>query len=122
MGCLCDDLPDFVKDPPVEAVVFGWGVAEDGQLVRVAAALTSHHWGLRAAFGNPKHGLGAVSVCAIGPVLPRRVSMYNRPSLLQGVDTEAPVLSPKVVEALLGTRLRGREFGKGPLVSSQWAC
>jgi len=24
---------DYVKRPPVEAVVFGWGVAEDGQLV-----------------------------------------------------------------------------------------
>ena len=41
----------------------------------------------------------------------------HQTTLLQGVDTEAPVLSPKVVEALLGTRLRGREFGKGPLVS-----
>lgn len=28
------------------------------------------------------------------------------------------MLSPKVVEALLGTRFRGRQFGRGPLVWS----
>jgi len=27
-------LPAFVYDPPIETVVFGWGVNEDGQLVR----------------------------------------------------------------------------------------
>jgi hypothetical protein len=35
---------------------------------------------------------------------------------MQGLDTDANVLSPKVVEALLGTRFRGRQFGRGPLV------
>lgn len=34
VGSLCFDLPNFVTNPPIEAVVFGWGVAEDGQLVR----------------------------------------------------------------------------------------
>ena len=38
--------------------------------------------------------------------------------VLQGLDTDANVLSPKVVEALLGTRFRGRQFGRGPLVCS----
>ena len=33
VGSLCADLPNFVTAPPIEAVVFGWGVAEDGQLV-----------------------------------------------------------------------------------------
>lgn len=32
VGSLCADLPNFVTAPPIEAVVFGWGVAEDGQL------------------------------------------------------------------------------------------
>lgn len=66
VGSLCADLPSFVTAPPIEAVVFGWGVAEDGQL---------------------------------------------------GLDTDANVLSPKVVEALLGTRFRGRQFGRGPLIA-----
>ncbi len=35
---------------------------------------------------------------------------------LQGVDTDEPLLYPKVIESLLGTRLRGREFGASPLV------
>ncbi len=33
VGSHCADLPNFVTAPPIEAVVFGWGVAEDGQLV-----------------------------------------------------------------------------------------
>mmetsp|Transcript_5358 Transcript_5358/g.15331 ORF Transcript_5358/g.15331 Transcript_5358/m.15331 type:complete len:664 (+) Transcript_5358:598-2589(+) len=33
-----------------------------------------------------------------------------------GVDTDEPLLYPKVIESLLGTRLRGREFGASPLV------
>lgn len=122
MGCLCDNLPDFVKEPPVEAVVFGWGVAEDGQLVRVAAAPRSNHCGLKAAFSNPEHVRGAISACATGRCAAQAREQVKQTSLLQGVDTEAPVLSPKVVEALLGTRLRGREFGKGPLVSWQCVC
>jgi hypothetical protein len=35
----------------------------------------------------------------------------------QGVDTDQNVRSPKVVEALLGTRLKGRSFTTTPLVS-----
>ena len=35
---------------------------------------------------------------------------------MQGVDTEADLLSPKVIESLLGTRLRGRDFTASPLV------
>jgi hypothetical protein len=35
---------------------------------------------------------------------------------VQGVDTEADLLSPKVIESLLGTRLRGRDFTASPLV------
>ncbi len=33
-GSLCERLPGYVLNPPIEAVVFSWGVAEDGQLVR----------------------------------------------------------------------------------------
>jgi hypothetical protein len=33
VGGLTKDLPNYVRNPPIEAVVFGWGVAEDGQLV-----------------------------------------------------------------------------------------
>jgi hypothetical protein len=36
--------------------------------------------------------------------------------VLQGVDTEADLLSPKVIESVLGTRLRGRDFTASPLV------
>ena len=35
----------------------------------------------------------------------------------QGLDTEANVLQPKVVEALLGTRFSGRDFRRSPLVA-----
>lgn len=44
-----------------------------------------------------------------------RATIIQHP--LQGLDTEdEQVLVPKVVEALLGTRFRGREFSRGPLV------
>lgn len=33
VGFLCRSLPHYVQKPPIEAVVFGWGVNEDGQLV-----------------------------------------------------------------------------------------
>ena len=33
VGYLCRALPHYVQKPPIEAVVFGWGVNEDGQLV-----------------------------------------------------------------------------------------
>lgn len=32
VGCLIADLPAYCKAPPIEVVVFGWGVTEDGQL------------------------------------------------------------------------------------------
>ena len=35
VGSLCRQLPPYVQQPPIEAVVFGWGVNEDGQLVRL---------------------------------------------------------------------------------------
>jgi hypothetical protein len=35
VGRLAKDVPSYVREPPIEAVVFGWGVAEDGQLVSV---------------------------------------------------------------------------------------
>ncbi|PSC75605.1 ultraviolet-B receptor UVR8-like [Micractinium conductrix] len=73
VGSLCDGLPAYVYDPPIEAVVFAWGVNEDGQL------------------GLEKLGGGAAA---------------------------ENVLAPKVVEACLGTRFRGREFGCSPLVAS----
>eukprot|EP00887_Chlorella_sp_A99_P001925 scaffold18.g1925.t1 len=66
VGSLCEGLPAYMYDPPVEAVVFGFGVNEDGQL---------------------------------------------------GLDTDANVLTPKVVEALLGTRFSGRDFRTAPLVA-----
>ena len=31
-GSLCRGLPRYVRQPPIEAVVFAWGVNEDGQL------------------------------------------------------------------------------------------
>jgi hypothetical protein len=56
VGCLCWNLPAWVSNPPIEAVVFAWGASEDHQL---------------------------------------------------GLDTEADITSPKVVEALLGIRFMG---------------
>jgi hypothetical protein len=32
VGSLCEGLPAYFVDPPIEAVVFAWGVNEDGQL------------------------------------------------------------------------------------------
>mmetsp|Transcript_13602 Transcript_13602/g.29116 ORF Transcript_13602/g.29116 Transcript_13602/m.29116 type:complete len:631 (-) Transcript_13602:438-2330(-) len=32
VGYLCNQLPRYVREPPIEAVVFAWGVNEDGQL------------------------------------------------------------------------------------------
>eukprot|EP00798_Chlamydomonas_sp_ICE-L_P002659 gene2659-17125_t len=32
VGSLCRNLPRYVRNPPIEAVVFAWGVNEDGQL------------------------------------------------------------------------------------------
>ena len=34
VGSLTRSLPAYVRNPPIEAAVFAWGVAEDGQLVR----------------------------------------------------------------------------------------
>ena len=31
-GSLVADLPSYCTNPPIEVVVFGWGVTEDGQL------------------------------------------------------------------------------------------
>lgn len=33
-GRLCRGLPNYCRVPPVSCVVFGFGVSEDGQLVR----------------------------------------------------------------------------------------
>ena len=33
VGYLYEDVPQYVTTPPIEAVTFGWGVNEDGQLV-----------------------------------------------------------------------------------------
>ena len=33
VGSLHEDVPQYVSFPPIEAVTFGWGVNEDGQLV-----------------------------------------------------------------------------------------
>jgi len=27
-----EDVPDYISEPPIECVVFGWGANEDGQL------------------------------------------------------------------------------------------
>ena len=54
VGVLCQDLPSFVQVPPIETVTFGWGVNEDGQLVRQRAV---HLFDLRALI---KAGLGPV--------------------------------------------------------------
>ena len=32
VGSLCDNLPAYCFDPPIETVVFAWGVNEDGQV------------------------------------------------------------------------------------------
>ena len=39
VGYLCRQLPPYVQQPPIEAVIFGWGVNEDGQLVRAFSSL-----------------------------------------------------------------------------------
>jgi hypothetical protein len=97
VGSLSRDLPSYVNNPPVESVVFGWGTNEDGQLVR--------------SFLSPACCMRVA--CEVEGMLSRRL-----PGILcvQGVDSAENVLSPKVVEALLGTRFRGRAFGKLPLV------
>ncbi|KAI3428794.1 hypothetical protein D9Q98_007613 [Chlorella vulgaris] len=74
VGSLCEGLPSYFSEPPIEAVVFAWGVNEDGQL------------GLERS---------------------RRPATLSADNLLQ----------PKVVEACLGTRFRGREFGCTPLIA-----
>mmetsp|Transcript_2873 Transcript_2873/g.7350 ORF Transcript_2873/g.7350 Transcript_2873/m.7350 type:complete len:538 (+) Transcript_2873:196-1809(+) len=66
VGSLAQRLPAYAHDPPIEAVVFAWGVNEDSQL---------------------------------------------------GLDSRNDHSKPKVVESLLGTRLRGRAFGVEPLVT-----
>ena len=62
---VADGPPDFVLNPPVECVVFGWGANEDGQL---------------------------------------------------GLDRDTVVSVPRVIESLLGSRLRGRDGIRCPLV------
>lgn len=70
VGSLLQGLPQYVFDPPIEAVVFGFGVTEDGQL---------------------------------------------------GMDGTGNVHNPKVLEALLGARIRGRGFGRLPMVAGSRA-
>ena len=43
VGYLCRSLPFYVQKPPIEAVVFGWGVNEDGQLVSTCLDIISKH-------------------------------------------------------------------------------
>ena len=43
VGYLCRSLPFYVQKPPIEAVVFGWGVNEDGQLVRTCLPIIVAH-------------------------------------------------------------------------------
>jgi len=91
-GSLLAGLPAYVNDPPIEAVCFAFGVSEDGQLVR---ALQSFISGGLVAFNNN----------------------FIKFRYLQGLDATGNVLAPKVLEALLGTRLRGLAFGRTPLVA-----
>ena len=74
--------------------MFGFGTATDGQLVSARA---------RTRAGGPA-----------GPPPARRERRRHRP---QGVDTDQNVLNPKVIEALLGTRFRGRAYGRSPVVA-----
>jgi hypothetical protein len=41
VGSLSTRQPEYVVNPPIEAVVFGWGVNEDSQLVCVTACQRS---------------------------------------------------------------------------------
>ncbi len=119
VGYLCRSLPHYVQKPPIEAVVFGWGVNEDGQLVRMICPA----WVMRQGpdgtkFGQMelcKHGAEVWSSPTCRLLLWRHL---RKCSALQGLDTGDNVLAPKVVEALLGTRFMGRDFVKSPLV---WA-
>ena len=81
------------------------GAAEDGQLVSV-----NHRGGKERVNGAFAADLmHDQNTHAPPPPLP--------PPPRQGIDSDRDaVLSPKVVEALLGTRLRGREFNRAPLV------
>ena len=49
VGYLCRSLPFYVQKPPIEAVVFGWGVNEDGQLVSTCPLIIVIHAALRLA-------------------------------------------------------------------------
>ena len=117
VGYLCRSLPHYVQRPPIEAVVFGWGVNEDGQLVRMSCAAWKMLQEADAQrFGQTefcKHCAEALS----SPTCRLLLWWHLRDcSNLQGLDTEDNVLAPKVVEALLGTRFMGRDFVKSPLV------
>ena len=78
----------------------------------------------RARTPQPRPAPGHRSACARTrphPHTPHIPSLSHTPGVNEdgqlGLDSGDDVFAPKVVEALLGTRFRGREFGRTPLVA-----
>ena len=61
VGYLYEDVPHYVTTPPIEAVTFGWGVNEDGQLVGLVPASCCYRHpvfaGLLCSHGSQTSGL-----------------------------------------------------------------
>lgn len=83
VGALCARLPDYVKHPPIETVVFAWGVNEDRQLgldlvrdtptPKVSVRVCAHaHTGGRAigALRDQSHAQGHAPPHALPPPCP----------------------------------------------------
>lgn len=115
VGSLCESLPAYFVDPPIEAVVFAWGVNEDGQLglERVTGSAAANNVLI------PK----VVEAC-LGKCRPR-LHGPGAPSLFGGRHTATPPspaaahtdLPAPAAAAPAGTRFRGREYGCSPLIA-----
>jgi len=123
-GALARDLPTC---SPPEAVVFGWGALR-APLERSDLALLVPRSRARALQpSSPPGHQGDTRTRPSHTPFPSSLSLSLSLSLHPptgvsedgqlGLDSGEDVLAPKVVEALLGTRFRGREFGRAPLVA-----
>lgn len=80
VGFLCRSLPLYVQEPPIEAVVFGWGVNEDGQLV--PGPLTVMHCNLtcnvHSRYRKRRSMQDTLEPCAGRVLMIRRMSWLQR--------------------------------------------